>query len=270
MTQLSERVTDFDRTTTVVADPERPGEFAVELDPGWSSLVGIHGGYMSALTVRGAEAFAGAGDRTVRTVTTSFLRTGEPGPATVSVHIVRSGRSFTTATADLIQQGKVLVTSRLTLLTERAGVEWRAATPIDVAPLADCVPVNSEVGHFKQADGLLDPRRLPFSEGAEARVSGYIRPLEARVLDPTWLAMVSDWFPPPAFVRLAPPTGGVSIDLTTHIHRPGLLLAEDEWLVGDFAVANSTGGLAVEHGRIARRDGTVVAESFQTRLTATA
>lgn len=80
--------------------------------------------------------------------------------------------------------------------------------------------------------------------------------------------MAGDWFPPPAFVRLAPPTGGVSIDLAIHVHRPGLVLAEDEWLVAEFAIDNSIGGLAVEHGRITQSDGTVVAESSQTRLTA--
>src|SRR4051812_41757928 len=102
MTQLTAGVTEFDRTTTLVADPDRRCEFAVNLDTGWSSLVGIHGGYMSALTVRGVEELAGA-DRTARTVTTSFLRTGKPGHATVRVGIVRSGSSLTTATADLVQ-----------------------------------------------------------------------------------------------------------------------------------------------------------------------
>jgi acyl-CoA thioesterase len=267
MTQLSATVTDFDRTTSLVADSASPGTFAVVLDDGWSSLVGIHGGYMSALTVRAAEAVAGT-DRCARTVTTSFLRTGQPGPATVSTRVIRAGRSLTTVTSDVVQDGRILVTSRVTLLTERSGVEWTAPVAIDVSPLQDCVRIDSEVGHFDQADGLLDPRRLPFTDGAQARVSGYIRPLEPRPIDSAWLTMASDWFPPPAFVRLAPPTGGVSIDLTTHVHRPGVLLAEDEWLVAEFAIDDSTGGLAVEHGRITRRDGTVVSESFQTRLTA--
>ena len=52
MTQLSER---RDRLRPHNGPRTRlrisPGEFAVELDTGWSSLVGIHGGYMSALTV---------------------------------------------------------------------------------------------------------------------------------------------------------------------------------------------------------------------------
>lgn len=266
MTQLTDVLTDFDRTTALQPTSD-PGVFGVELDRGWSSLVGIHGGYLSALTVVGAEAVAGP-DRVVRTVTTSFLRTGRPGPATMSVRVLRSGRSLTTATADVAQDGHTLVTSRLTLLTDRSGVEWRAPAPIDVAPLAACVPIDSEVGHFDQADGRIDPRWIPFSNGDTANIRGYIRPLEPRVIDSAWLAMASDWFPPPAFVRLAPPTGGVSIDLTTHMHRPGLALAGDEWLVGEFGVRESTGGLAVEHGRITRPDGTMVAESLQTRLTA--
>jgi len=99
-------------------------------------------------------------------------------------------------------------------------------------------------------------------------VRGYLRPLEGDRVDSAWLAMATDWFPPPAFVRLEPPTGGVSVDLTTHVHRPEVTLADDEWLVGRFEVETSSAGLAVERGVIATTDGTLVAESFQTRLTA--
>lgn len=99
-------------------------------------------------------------------------------------------------------------------------------------------------------------------------VRGYLRPLAGDRVDSAWLAMATDWFPPPAFVRLEPPTGGVSIDLTTHVHRPEVALAGDEWLIGSFAVDTSSAGLAVEHGLLATTDGELVAESFQTRLTA--
>lgn len=60
----------------------------------------------------------------------------------------------------------------------------------------------------------------------------------------------------------------MSIDLFTHIHRPDVVLGEDEWLAGEFEIEESAAGLAVEHGRIVRADGTVVVESVQTRLTA--
>jgi acyl-CoA thioesterase len=257
---------DFDRTTALEAT-DRPGEYAVHLDAGWSSLVGIHGGYMCALAVRGAEALAV--DRSVRTLATSFLRTGSVGPATLVVRELRRGRSMSTMSVDLLQDDRLLITTRLTLLTPRAGVEWSTPLELDLPPRDRCVRVDADrVAHFERADGLLDPDSLPFSGGDRAMVRGYLRPLDGERVDPAWLAMASDWFPPPAFVRLEPPTGGVSIDLTTHIHRPEVDLGDDAWLIGAFEVQTSSEGLAVEHGVLASADGTLVAESFQTRLTA--
>lgn len=269
MTELksADAVSDFDRTTMVVPT-DRRGEFAVDLDRGWSSLVGVHGGYLCSLAVRGAEALAP--DRRVRTITTSFLRSGEVGPATLTVREVRRGRSASTLVADLHQGDRLLITSRLTLLTPREGVEWTTPVRLDLPARHQCVRMEpGRVSHFQRVDGLLDPGGLPFSGGDRAIVRGYLRPLEGERVDGAWLAMASDWFPPPAFVRLEPPTGGVSVDLTTHVHRPHVTLADGEWLLGSFEVGNSTRGLAVEHGVITTEDGTVVAESFQTRLTAT-
>ncbi len=262
------RLTDFDRTTALHPIEGRPNSFSVDLDAGWASLVGIHGGYMTALAVRGAE--ARSPDRHVRTVTTSFLRSGTVGPATLAVHEVRRGRSISTVTVELRQHDQLLTTSRLTLLAEREGLEWSTPEPIPLPPPEQCVPVDPPAGvaHFGRVDARLDPAHLPFTGGERATVRGYLRPLESRIADAAWLAMASDWFPPPAFVRVAPPTGGVSIDLTAHIHEPELVLGPDEWLTASFEIATSTGGLAVEHGRIATTDGSLVAESFQTRLTA--
>jgi hypothetical protein len=72
----------------------------------------------------------------------------------------------------------------------------------------------------------------------------------------------------PAFARTEPPAGGTSIDFTVDIDRSGFCLDEGAWLAGSFEIDDSTGSLTVEHGRIILLDGTVVAESFQTRLTA--
>jgi acyl-CoA thioesterase len=261
-------VTDFDRTTTLSPVNGRPGEFTAWLDSGWSSLVGVHGGYLSALAARGARAVVP--DRAVRTLATSFLQVGRVGPASLTVSELRRGRSVSTVTVDVVQDDHVVTTTRLTMLTDRSGVEWTAAPPPQLPPVEHCIPVEppTDIAHFHRVEGLLDPSSVPFSGGARAIVRGYLRPLETRVVDAAWLAMATDWFPPPAFVRVAPPTGGVSVDLTTHLHRPHLVLDEDEWLTGSFEVVTSTGGLAVEHGRIADLDGRLVAESFHTRLTA--
>ena len=268
MTQLTTAVagTDFDRTTALIPVEARPGEFLVELDDGWSSLVGVHGGYMCALAARGAESLAPG--RVVRTMSTSFLRSGRVGPAVLSVRAVRRGRSVTTMAAELVQDDQILIASRLTLMTARSGVEWSEPQPLDLPPPADCVPFPppAHVVSFERFELRFDPGRMPFT-GERAHLGGYVRPLESRPVDAAWLVMAADGFPPPAFARTEAPTGGTSIDLTVHIHRSGFTLQDDDWLAGCFEIHDSTGGLAVEHGRIAQMDGTVVAESFHTRLT---
>lgn len=259
-------LTVFDRTIALAATGDA-GVFDVELSERWLSLVGVHGGYLAAIAAAGAE--REVLDRRVRTVTTSFLHSGRPGPARVAVRELRHGRSITTLVADVVQGGRTITTTRLTLVADRRGIEWSAPNPIVLPPPEACIPLEppNPLAHFDHAVALIDPSSLPFSGGTDAVVRGYLRPVETRPIDAAWLAMASDWFPPPAFVRVAPPIGGISIDLTTHVHRE-LPVLEDEWLAASFEVVTSAGGLATEHGRIATIDGTLLAESFQTRWTA--
>jgi acyl-CoA thioesterase len=290
-------VTDFDRTTAVIPVEARPGEFLVDLNAGWSSLVGVHGGYLCALAVRGAESMASG--RVVRTISTRFLRSGRVGPAELSVREVRRGRSITTMVAELAQNQKVLSISRLTLMTERSGLDWSEPRPVD--PPAPYSAPFSPPAHLataaawpgatltltlpptprrsprqcpdrsrsssRQFELRFDPERMPCT-GDRAHLAGYVRPLEPRPVDAAWLAMAVDCFPPPAFARTEPPTGAMSIDRTVDIHRSGLCLGEGAWLAGSFEIDDSTRGVAVEHACITRLDGTVLAESFQTRQTA--
>jgi acyl-CoA thioesterase len=269
MTQLTGSAvrTEFDRTTEPTPVADRPGEFSIDLDAGWSSLVGVHGGYMCALAVRAAESMAPG--RQMRTMSTSFLRTGKVGPATLTVREVRHGRTITTMVAELVQDHHDLIVTRLTLMTPRSGIDWREGWPLELPPPAACVPFEppAHVASFGRFELRFDPERMPFA-GDRAHTGGYVRPLEGRLVDAAWLVMAADCFPPPAFARVEPPIGGMSIDFTVHLHRSQLALGDDGWLAGSFEIHDSAGGLAVERGRLTQLDGTVVAESFQTRLTA--
>ena len=269
--------TSFDRTTAVRpvrARHESSGgvgsvvEFAAELDAAWLSLIGIHGGYLTAIVARAAESVVT--DREVRTLTTNFQRAGRPGPARVTAREQRRGRSLSVVDVRVEQDDRDLVVSRITMLEPQPDVGWTTPLPVDLPPLDTCDSIidRSDAAHFRQAHGVLDPSSIPFTAGPNAMVRGYVRPLEPRPIDAAWLAMITDWFPPPAFVRVDPPIGGISIDLTTHIHRT-LPTLDDEWLTGSFEIQNSSTGLAIEHGRIVTLDGTVLAESVQTRWSAT-
>ena len=91
-------ISDFDRTTAIHRARHDATRFDAELDESWSSLLGVHGGYVTALAVRAAEATAP--DRHVRTVATTFLRPTHPGPAELTVDVLRDGRSLTTVGVD--------------------------------------------------------------------------------------------------------------------------------------------------------------------------
>jgi acyl-CoA thioesterase len=259
--------TTFDRTTSLTVDGNDPLVLHANLDESWSSLRGIHGGYLTALAVRAGETMLG--DRAVRTVSTSFLRPASIGPARLSIAPVREGRNLTTVAVTIEQEG-VIAVSRLTASAAVDGATWEHPRTLDLYPLEACVPLYPPEGvrHFEQADALLDPRGVPFSKQGRERLGGYVRPHERRPVDAAWLAMIADWFPPCSFVVHDPPTGGVSIDYTVHIHRTLDPLGPEDWLAASFEATVSDGGLALERGIVVGPSGQALVESFHTRWTA--
>jgi acyl-CoA hydrolase len=199
--QLTMDATESDRT--VAAKPsDEEGVFEIDIFDAWAPLVGARGGFSTAVATRCAEQLAPG--RLARTVSTTFLRPGRIGPATIRTDVVRSGRSITTVNVDIEQEGRTVTSSRLTFVAQVRGLEWSTNVPLDLPP-TECVPVTppNAVAHFDRVDGLLDPSSLPFIAGDRAMVQGYIRPLEPRAVDAAWLVMATDWFPPPAS-RLPP------------------------------------------------------------------
>ena len=261
-------LTTFDRTTAVTIDDHDPLVANATLDSSWSSLRGIHGGYLTAVAVRAAE--TQLVDRPVRSVTVSFLRPAVAGPARLSIAPVREGRNLTTLAVTIEQEGTVAVARVTATRADIDGTTWEHPRPLDLYPVEACVPLYppANVGHFDHAQALLDPRGVPFSGGGTERLGGYVRPLQQRPIDAAWLAMIPDWFPPCSFVVHDPPTGGVSIDYTVHIHRTLDGLGPEDWLAAEFEASVSEGGLALEHGIVVGPAGETLVESFHTRWTA--
>ena len=75
-------------------------------------------------------------------------------------------------------------------MTERSGVDWGEPRPIDLPPPAACVTFAppAHVVSFGRFELRFDPDRMPFT-GPRARLTGYVRPLEARPVDAAWLVM---------------------------------------------------------------------------------
>ena len=262
--------TQFDRTTALT--PLGDQRWAAHLDASWASLRGIHGGYVAAILVGAFE--RSHPERPVRTVHVSFLRGAATGPAEVDTSVVRHGRSLTVGRVRLRQAGRLVAEATITGGTPRAAHAW-ASPPLEPpAERSACVPLAPPpgIGHFDQADAVIDPADVPFTSGPRARIAGHVRPIEPRPIDARWLTMLGDWFPPAAFPRFAAPIGGVSVDYLVHVHglpdlAPGAALDEDAaWLTAAFEVRDATDGLALEEGWIADASGRVLARTFHTRL----
>jgi hypothetical protein len=260
--------TAFDATTAIVPDTAHSGRFSVHLDDAWSSLVGVHGGYLAAIAIKAAQLVVGP--RSIRTVTTTFLRPALTGPAEVAVEPIRRGRSMSNLTVTVSQSAKTIIVSQIVAADHVESTQWETIADLGLPPLEACVAIAGPPGisHFDHGVAVLDPADLPFSHGPRARVAGYMRPVESRPIDAAWLGMALDWFPPASFSRIDPPAGGISISYTMHVHRTLACLGEDEWLGGVFHADISAEGIALEKGMIVDPSGRILAESFHTRWTA--
>ncbi|MPY99076.1 MAG: hypothetical protein GEU97_13955 [Actinophytocola sp.] len=163
-------VSDFDVATTVRARPD--GGFDVELDGRWSAGGVPHGGYLLGVLGKAAAVVSGEHPH-LTSVSASFLRTPEAGPARVDVEVLRVGRSTTQLRAAL-RQGDALVLD--TLLTQGvlddADPWWSSVSPVELPDEADCVriPVEAPGAGFRVelmefVDQRLDPGVLGFARG---------------------------------------------------------------------------------------------------------
>lgn len=256
--------TTFDRTTAL--EPAGEGRFRVSFDESWRSLGGILGGYVAAHAVRAVQAVNPLRD--VRTVAVTFLRPSRPGEAALDVQTVRDGRALAVHDVVIQQADQPVALVRITSSTPQPDAVVWATDPLELPPAVDrCEPISPPPGalHFQHADAVLDPAWRPFTNRDRAYIAGWMRQRETRAIDAAWLTMMLDWFPPAAFARAQPPTGAVSVDYTVHIHRTAPDHG-DAWLAGVFRTDTAAGSLAVEHGAIATAEGTLLAESFHTRV----
>jgi acyl-coenzyme A thioesterase PaaI-like protein len=168
--------TAFDRTTAVtpaaVTGDGATHTFTAELDESWSSLRGVHGGSVAAVVARAAGAVDPA--RAVRTLSVSFLRPHHPGPISVVLDVVRTGRQLAVLAAHVTQDGRP--TLRATLTLAAAGIDaptWSLAPADAPAPRAACVAFTPPPGirHFAQSELLLDPATIPAGDAEDSRIA---------------------------------------------------------------------------------------------------
>jgi acyl-CoA thioesterase len=249
--------------------------FDADVSPDWRAGRGPHGGYLAAMLLRALTETVADTERAPRSLTIHYARAPEPGPVEIHTAIERAGRSLSTLSARMEQDGRLMA-----LALAAFSVPWRAPE-ISELPLPDVEPAQPREEQPRPPHPLAPPfaRHMEFQprmgtrpfKGAHApmEIGGWLALAEARPLDALALAFFSDALFSPPFIRFDEPAVTPTIDLTIHF-RAHLPSEPDRGSAEHcFARFHSTvvhEGFFEEDGVIWAADGTVLVHSRQLAL----
>jgi acyl-CoA thioesterase len=268
---------DDDGASAPVATATTTALFDAEVSPDWRAGRGPHGGYLAAMLLRALTETVADAQRAPRSLTIHYARAPEPGPVEIRTTIERAGRSLSTLSARMEQDGRLMA-----LALAAFSVPWHAPEIADL-PLPDVEPAEPRVGGPRPPHPQAPPfaRHMEFQPrmgtrpftGTDApmEIGGWLALAEPRPLDALALAFFSDALFSPPFIRLTEPAVTPTIDLTIHFRAS---LAADPEREADpaehcFARFRSTvvhEGFFEEDGVIWAADGTVLLHSRQLAL----
>jgi len=268
---------EFDRDTAVSLEESSGAarRFAAVVSPEWRAGRGPHGGYLAAMLLRAlVEAVEDPG-RAPRSLTIHYLRAPEPGPVTITTVLERAGRSLSTLTARLEQDGRLMA-----IALSAFSVPWSApeVSEIEMPRVAGPDPERNPGTLIKHGAPpfarhiVLQPRigGMPFA-GSQQRMElgGWLGLAEPRPIDALALAFFSDALIPAPFMLTAEPNPAPTIDLTVHFRTAMPRVANPD--PNELCLARIRGGVIYEgffeeDGVIWAADGTVLAQSRQLAL----
>jgi acyl-CoA thioesterase len=250
--------------------PAADGTFEGTIDGGWWTPRGPLGGYVMAIVLRGMQHAVGDPERMPRSTTMHFLRTPQKGAVVVRAEIEREGRSLTSVSARLEQDGRLMG-----LALGAFSKPWEGPL-LNELPMPEVAPPDGRRPVQRQLPGASAPPFLDrlsmqhrfgppaFSGADRAEVGGWLGLRERRPVDALAVALLSDaWFPAP-WTRLRELAPAPTIDLTIHFRAP--LPIEDTMLLARFRTRLVRDGFFEEDGQLWAPDGTLVAQSRQLGL----
>jgi acyl-CoA thioesterase len=284
-------MTEFERCTAV--RQVVPGRFVADIDPGWGIPVGPNGGYVGAIVVRALEAHLNPRrDRRLRSLTCHYLRPPAVGTLELDVHVVRTGRRFSTGRLTALQDGKEVLVALSSFAASDLAIAgtWTPPAPdVHRAPTRDAAVASPDdyrhqdgrwLSHIDGLGTLTERMRYaprfgsarPFAgadiaTGSGPQTGGWLMLNEPQPIDAAYAVLCTDAWWPTAFEALTQPAFAPTIDLTIHIRADippeGL---PDQPILGRYSSSASIGGLVEEDGELFLADGTLLAQSRQLAL----
>ena len=250
--------------------PLADGGYEGVIDEQWWTPRGPLGGYVMALMLRAIVMAVDDNARQPRSLTVSFLRPPQAGPFTAHPVIERAGRSLTTASARLEQEGKPLALGLATLSTPWSGpLLSDAPMPNVEAPGDRNAPQNPPPGapRVPFRDVVTMQKRFGpdlFSGADKAEAGGWLGLREERPVDALTVLILADaWFPTP-WPRLDDFSPAPTVEMSVYFRAR--LPLPDSLLLGRFESRLIQDGFFDESGELWAPDGTLVAQSHQLGL----
>lgn len=217
----------FEKATAVTTVGD--GVYDVDISEQWAVGIKPQGGYLLGIMARAAADMVTDTHPHLQSITSTFLRSPDIGPATVHVDVLRAGRGVSQVHASLVQNDAPCVDAVLVQgVLHDSDPWWSVATPAELPDESDCVRMprrapgaQFEVPLMDMVEHRLDPSGLGFTRGAPGgagSVGGWIRLADGATWDPMSLLIALDSTPPAAFdlglVGWAP-----TIQLSAYIRR---------------------------------------------------
>jgi acyl-CoA thioesterase len=262
-------VSAFDDETAV--RPIGDGRYTATMAPAWWVVRGPNGGYLAAVILRALAATIDDPRRTPRSLTVHYANAAGSGDVEIATTIEREGRSLTTCSARMEQDGRLVALAIAAFSAPRPGVEFcdlvmpqvpgpehyvSRPAPKESPPIARRWDTRWAIGH---------PPVPGAPRGARAVAGGWIRLPEPREVDALVAAAITDAWVPPMFSRVDEPVFVPTVDLTIHFRaelpHPGL--DADAFVLATFRSTVAAGGFLEEDGEVWAPDGTLLAQSRQ-------
>jgi acyl-CoA thioesterase len=198
--------TAFDRDTSVRRRKPAAGSspapieatFDADVSADWLAVNGPHGGYLAALMLSGITEAVGNPARSPRTLTIHYIRPGTPGSVSIHTVLERTGRSLSSISARMEQNGSLIALAFAAFSGPWQGPEIADSPMMEVAP-SDPTRVRERLLDIPPPPFVerlvIQPRLggVPFSgSDAPMEVGAWLGLVEPRPVDTLALAFFSD------------------------------------------------------------------------------
>ena len=231
----------------------------------WGQGRSTFGGVVAAGALRAASHLAPP-DRTARSVQITFIGPIRPGPVTARCRVLRSGRTITYVSVDVVQGDHVCTTLQVVFGVPRTTALHIEPAPRDL-PRRGPVPMPFVPGVTPTFTQHLDYRWTggcaPFSGGDEPRAEGYVRLRQADQTDAAQLLALMDAWPPPAFGTLRRPAPGSTVTWQVDFMGPVPDLSDGGFCFYTSQTTSCREGYMAFEAKLYSEDGALVAVAQQ-------